>query len=736
MARSELNIALGLNTRTFDKAIRRVERRLKKFSRDVTDLGDTLTKGITLPLAGLGAASLKAFGDMEKLEKGLAAVSEEGTNAGEELEKLREAAKAPGLAFEQAVRGSIQLQSVGFSADAARRSLSALGKVVALTGDSTNLDVVIKQLTQINSKGRLLAEDLLVIQENAPAIGIALNDAFGTTNVEAIRATGISTQEFTRRLIEAIEQNEKFAKVTGGLSNAFDNLGNDVKFALGELGREITNVVDVQKIFERVSGAINAAVNAFKALDDETKRTILSVAAIAAAAGPLLLALGTLTKSLAVMRVGLVALSGPAGAIIAVLVALGLAVVKLSNEFGGFEEALLFIQAKLNGFVAGAKAVVSDLAGILLNPIKALKAAITGNFKEAGRLLRESLNNAFDGKTAGQLAADAYNKEFEKTLIRGAFKLARQDFEAAQSGGEGADIQKQIENVIESASGFGKIAVAAAPSSPGRAEKEKIDNFSVPLSEAQISQDLGDVSVFNVEEIDAASTAILAYQNRLQEATNAARVFGTTGDLLNEKINITKQALEGAIEQFGINSPQVETLREQYAGLTEQLSQLNAQQERQKNLQGVINAGINAFGQSISQSITAAESFGQAIKSALLTAIDAIIKFGIAEVIKGTLSKSSFLGPFAIPIAAAAGAAASALFRRFVGLAEGGIIPPGFPNDTFPARLSSGEAVIPLDRLPGLMSNEQSVFIPDLRLSGEDLVIAFRRAEKNFDRVS
>ena len=30
-------------------------------------------------------------------------------------------------------------------------------------------------------------------------------------------------------------------------------------------------------------------------------------------------------------------------------------------------------------------------------------------------------------------------------------------------------------------------------------------------------------------------------------------------------------------------------------------------------------------------------------------------------------------------------------------MATGGIIPTGYPNDTFPAKLSSGEAVIPLN---------------------------------------
>ena len=46
-------------------------------------------------------------------------------------------------------------------------------------------------------------------------------------------------------------------------------------------------------------------------------------------------------------------------------------------------------------------------------------------------------------------------------------------------------------------------------------------------------------------------------------------------------------------------------------------------------------------------------------------------------------------------------------FTSAIGLAQGGIVPAGFPDDTFPARLSSGEAVIPLDRLPNIMKRMQ-----------------------------
>lgn len=48
-------------------------------------------------------------------------------------------------------------------------------------------------------------------------------------------------------------------------------------------------------------------------------------------------------------------------------------------------------------------------------------------------------------------------------------------------------------------------------------------------------------------------------------------------------------------------------------------------------------------------------------------------------------------------------AAMSNAKNKVANLADGGIIPRGYPNDTFPANLSSNEAVIPLDRLPQMM---------------------------------
>ena len=60
-------------------------------------------------------------------------------------------------------------------------------------------------------------------------------------------------------------------------------------------------------------------------------------------------------------------------------------------------------------------------------------------------------------------------------------------------------------------------------------------------------------------------------------------------------------------------------------------------------------------------------------------------------------------------------------FKAFTGMANGGVVPPGFPNDTYPAMLTSGEAVVPPKALATIGQNSgngKRVII--LRLAGRD----------------
>lgn len=71
------------------------------------------------------------------------------------------------------------------------------------------------------------------------------------------------------------------------------------------------------------------------------------------------------------------------------------------------------------------------------------------------------------------------------------------------------------------------------------------------------------------------------------------------------------------------------------------------------------------------------------------------------------------------------------------GLAEGGIVPSGFPNDTFPARLTSGEAVIPLNRLEQMMAanNSGGGGSRVSRIRGRDILLVESRTRQSQSRL-
>lgn len=83
-------------------------------------------------------------------------------------------------------------------------------------------------------------------------------------------------------------------------------------------------------------------------------------------------------------------------------------------------------------------------------------------------------------------------------------------------------------------------------------------------------------------------------------------------------------------------------------------------------------------------------------------------------------------------IAIAAGiAAVVAALATIPGMANGGIVPAGYPNDTYPALLTSGERVVPPGKLDNLQNNSNSVGGDvRFRIEGYDLVGLLQKQNK------
>lgn len=285
----------------------------------MVDVGGKLSLGITAPIVALGGVAVANAAKLDSLTRGLQAVSAAGDPVSTQLERLREVAKLPGLGFEEAIQGSINLQAVGFSAANSERALMAFGNAVATTGGGkAELDRIITQLTQMSSAGKILTADLRPIIQTSPAVATALKQLFGTINADDIsKKLEASGQDFDDFFEQLVGQLERMPKVTGGARNGMENLADSFTTSSASIGDRLLPVVVA------LSNGLASLLDWITKLDPAWQNLIIGVAAAAAAVGPLLLALGGIVKLLPLLQAGMGLLGATGGPIILAALAFG-----------------------------------------------------------------------------------------------------------------------------------------------------------------------------------------------------------------------------------------------------------------------------------------------------------------------------------------------------------------------------------------------------------------------------
>jgi len=287
---AQFNVEIGARIGELQKGLKAAERELRRSGQKLSSIGAEISTGLSIPLGLAGAGAIKAAGDMESLTLALESQLGSAEAARKEFELLNDAAKKPGLGVEQAVAGSIRLQGVKFSAEEARKVLVEMGNAIARTGGTAeNLDSVTKQFAQMASKGRVLQEDISVLSENMPALSGLMEKAFGTTNVEAIRAMGVGGKEFVLEITKAAEA---LPRVSGGIKNDIGNAMDSLKQSAATVGLAINNAFDVTGGIDKFAGFLRSLADGFTSLNPTVQKVILGLAGFAIAIGPVLKMVG------------------------------------------------------------------------------------------------------------------------------------------------------------------------------------------------------------------------------------------------------------------------------------------------------------------------------------------------------------------------------------------------------------------------------------------------------------
>lgn len=384
MAVSDLNITIAARFKEFDRSMRQIENRMRRSAETISGIADGMMMSITAPILAIGAASIKAAGDMQALELALETTMKNAGYSTEqariELEKLRQVALAPGIDLEQAIQGSIRLQSVGFSAEQARKTVQELANAVASTGGTAeNLESVTRQFAQMSAKGNILNEDLTIIKENMPGLNKVMMDTFGVVTAEGLRKAGVSADEFITKITDGLTRTER---VQGGIKNAVDNARVAIKEFLATIGSEINNVYDLNAIGKQIGETLGRAATIFKNLDAETKKSIVSFALYAAAAGPVIKVLSFFYSGAAA------AITGIRG-IASAFSNLGGFVGGLVTKFNALSTAMKFTYIGAAIAIVGALYVAFDKLGNSVNEALHTTRALDGIEKRANETIGE-----------------------------------------------------------------------------------------------------------------------------------------------------------------------------------------------------------------------------------------------------------------------------------------------------------------------------------------------------------
>jgi tape measure domain-containing protein len=648
----------------FNRAIDASETRFRAATANFQKLGTNLTKFVTVPILGIGAAAVKAAADMEMQEAAFETMLGSAEKAKDLLQELNTLAAKTPFQMTDLAEATKTMLAFGIAQEEVLPNLQMLGDIAG--GNSDKLRSLTLAFSQIQSTGRLMGQDLLQL----------INAGFNPLQTIAEK-TGKTMAELKKDMengaISAEMVSEAFKIATseggrffGGMERASLTLKGQFSTLLDNimmLGRGLGDVL--LPPLKNIVTATTEIVQKFTAMDGATRTAVVQYGLLAAAIGPVILGVLQLIKILPQLKI-----------------------------------AMAFLSA--NPIILGISAVA---AGIAVVAIESKKAATQA------KALQDALSGAADIDAIQQsLALKRQEIELQKEIIRGAKgSIAEQALAQAQGKEALANLEAQERQLVANLNGKRQNIIATEAQN-----KAAIALADTEAAKARLEQQAAEAKRIN----DQSQAESIAEQLLASEALIAK---------LQEEILLNQTAHEATTEQTEAEIAQIEekiyatqdygttykdTLSDIQAGeiaLAEVLAQLDEERKaREVDWQTLQTQGFTAVlqgfadvGAAIVDGELGWKTFARAGLNALASVLDALGAQLAAMAALNFFGKPPNItaGVGATAGSVAAFTAAGGIRAAATQLAEGGVVMPT-PGGTLAQIAEAGqpEAVIPLDR--------------------------------------
>lgn len=324
---NEINVLLSLQDQ-FSKTFQAVGRNFDSTVSKMKNVGSQLNTKLTLPIVGVGLAAIKSGADLETLRTSFVSLTGGVEQAADMMDNLNEfTAKTP-FQLEQVASSAKQLIASGTKIEDVNDQLQFLGDIAATSG--SNIDEIASIFSKVNAKGKVELDALNSLAERGIPIFTALSEATGLP-AEKLGGGAVSVEQFNSVLQSFSEEGglaagamERLSETAAGkFSTAMDNL----KLAGAALAESLLPIIN------QILDGVTWMAQAFANLSPEMQKTILIVAGVVAAIGPMITVITSVVTGIQAIGAALTFLAAnPVGIVIVAVGALVAALIWLYNN--------------------------------------------------------------------------------------------------------------------------------------------------------------------------------------------------------------------------------------------------------------------------------------------------------------------------------------------------------------------------------------------------------------------